>query len=164
MVLYYIMNVLMLSLSDIKDENIYFLDSKKNLLMEGTFTKLIFMNEFFTMNGMYLSFPIQIQNIEINPMMGQKHTIYFSVNEHMDLLHKIEALEKNILAKYNPCDNTKTPMFNFISSLQKGFFKIYTETNYLQKNVGFALKISGIWENAKKYGLSYKIMDSIHLD
>jgi hypothetical protein len=158
------MNVLILPLSDVSDENIYLLDSKKNILMDGMFTKLSFMNEWFTINGIYLYFPIVVQNVKINPMMGQKHTIYFSVNEHIDLIHKIEVLEQSILSKYYPSDNTKSPIYSLNNSLQMGFFKIYKETKFLQKNAEFVLKISGIWENAKNFGLSYKIMDSVSID
>ena len=157
------MNVLILPLSDITEENVYFLDSKKNILMDGMFTKLIFMNEWFTMNGIYLSFPIKVQHVEINPMMGQKHTIFFSVHDHLDLIQKIEVLEKSILSKYLPSENTKTPMYNISYSLQMGFFKIFKESKLLQKKTGFALKISGIWENAKNFGISYKIMDAVNI-
>jgi len=148
----------MLPLSEVTEENIYFLDSKKNILMDGTFTKLMFMNEWFTMNGIYIAFPIYVQNIEINPMMGQKHTIAFSVNSHLDLIEKIEALERAILSRYGIHENIKIPMYNINHSLRMGAFKIYKT---IHKNTGFALKISGIWENAKNYGLSYKIVEAI---
>jgi len=154
------MNVLMLPLTEIDAENIFFLDSKKNMLMEGTFTKIIFMNEWFAMNGIYAQFPIRVQSVEINPVMGQKHTIYFSVNDHLELIAKIEGLENGILTKYS-CSSNKVPVYSLQYSLRMGFFKIYKESKLLQKNTGFALKISGIWENANNYGLSYKIMDAV---
>lgn len=156
------MNVLMLPLKEITDENIFFMDSKKNILMDGTFTKLIYMNEWFTMNGIYISLPIRVQKIEANHMTGQKHTIYFSVNDHQDLLEKIEHLEKSILDKYFPViTSSSTALYSLQHSLRMGFFKIFKESKTLSKNTGFALKISGIWENAKNYGLSYKIMDAV---
>ena len=151
----------MLPLDEITAENVFFLDSKKNILMDGMFTKLIFMNEWFTMNGIYISFPIQVQNIETNPIMGQKYTIHFLVNNHLDLIEKVEFLERTILEKYRRISSTKFPVYSIQHSLRMGFFKIYKETKLLHKNTGFAIKISGIWENAKNYGLSYKIMDSV---
>ena len=152
------MNILMLPLNEVNEENIYFLDSKKNILMDGTFTKLMFMNEWFTMNGIYITFPIYVQNIEKNPTMGQKHTVTFAVNAHLDLIEKIEVLERAILSRYGAYENTKIPMYNINHSLRMGAFKIY---KMIHKNTGFALKISGIWENAKNYGLSYKIVEAI---
>lgn len=149
----------MLPLNEVTEDTIYFLDSKKNILMDGTFTKLIFMNEWFTMNGIYISLPIYVQKIEINPIMGQKHTISFSVNAHLEIIGKIEALERAILSRYGAYENKKIPMYNINNSLRMGVFKMYKENKIIQKQTGFALKISGIWENAKNYGLSYKIVE-----
>ena len=129
--------------------------------MDGTFTKLIFMNEWFTMNGIYISLPIYVQKIEINPIMGQKHTISFSVNAHLEIIGKIETLERAILSRYSAYENTKIPMYNINNSLRMGVFKLYKENKIIQKQTGFALKISGIWENVNNYGLSYKIVEVV---
>jgi hypothetical protein len=160
------MNVLVLPIHEIKNENIFFLDHKKNILMDGIFTKLIFTNEWFTMNGIYINLPIQVKNIESNPMMGQKYTISFCVNTHLELIDKIENLEKSILEKYHQessPDSTKVPTYNLQYSLHMGKFKIFKENKILHKHTEFSLKISGIWENAKTFGLSYKIMDSVNV-
>ena len=151
----------MLPLNEITSENVFFLDGKKNILMEGIFMKIIYMNEWFTMNGIYLSFPVKVQHIDI---MGQKHIISFSVEDHLDLIEKIETLERNILENYKCTSMTnsgKFPVYSIQYTLRSGVFKIYKESKMLQKNTGFAIKVSGIWENGKNYGLSYKIMDSI---
>jgi len=155
------MNVLMLPLNEITSENVFFLDGKKNILMEGIFMKINYMNEWFTMNGIYLSFPIKVQHIDV---MGQKHIIYFSVDDHIDLIESIEILERTILEKYKCTSTTnsgKFPVYSIQYTLRTGVFKIYKESKMLQKNTGFAIKISGIWENGKNYGLSYKIMDAV---
>jgi hypothetical protein len=157
------MNVLILPLKEVTEENIFFLDNKKNILMDGIFTKLIYLHEYFSMNGIYISLPISVQNIEINPIMPQKHNIFFSIHTHLDLIENIENIEKAILNKYHTCENNKVPMYSIQNSLKLGHFKIFKESKFLQKNASFALKISGIWENAKNYGLSYKIIDAVHL-
>jgi hypothetical protein len=151
----------MLPLNEITSENVFFLDGKKNILMEGIFMKINYMNEWFTMNGIYLSFPIKVQHIDV---MGQKHIIYFSVDDHIDLIESIEILERTILEKYKCTSTTnsgKFPVYSIQYTLRTGVFKIYKESKMLQKNTGFAIKISGIWENGKNYGLSYKIMDAV---
>jgi hypothetical protein len=158
------MNVLTLPLKEITEENIFFLNSKKNMiLIDGIFTKLIYLHEFFSMNGIYISLPISVEHIEINPIIQQKYTIYFSINTHMNLIENIDILEKSILNKYHTYTNNKVPIYSIQSCLRLGFFKIFKESKILQKNTGFALKISGIWENTKNYGLSYKIIDAVHL-
>jgi len=52
-------------------------------------------------------------------------------------------------------------MYNISYSLRMGVFKLYKDNKIIHTQSGFALKISGIWENAKNYGLSYKIVEVI---
>jgi hypothetical protein len=47
-----------------------------------------------------------------------------------------------------------------MQSLKLGYFRIFHSKEKEKKNTGFVLKISGIWENATEYGVSYKIMDA----
>ena len=55
------MNILVLPITEIIPEYIYYLDSKNNMLMDGIFTKVIYTNEWFTMNGLYINLPIEIK-------------------------------------------------------------------------------------------------------
>ena len=41
------------SLDKINLQNVFFLDSKKNIIMDGKFTKIIHSNELITINGIY---------------------------------------------------------------------------------------------------------------
>jgi len=157
------MNVLLLPLSKIGVEYIYFLDTKKNMLMDGFFSKILYFHPHFSFNGIYVHLPIEIQNIEMYNF--HKNTIYFSVSQHSLLLHQIDLLEKNILSQYHPVDPNVNPVYSIIQNIKTGYFRIYREppqppdSNSIQeKQNGFVLKISGIWENSKGYGLSYKIM------
>ena len=153
------MNILVLSTNEIIPEYIYFLDSKNNILMDGFFTKLIYTNEWFTMNGLYINLPIEIQGIDTKTYTncGSKQTIFFSVSQYSTLLHQLDLLEQHILSKYIPIDKTKHKSFLIMQSLKLGYFRIFHSQ---KKNTGFVLKISGIWENAIEYGVSYKIMDA----
>jgi hypothetical protein len=178
------MNVLILPLNEITEENVYFLDSKKNILMDGIFTKLIYTNEWFTMNGLYINLPMEVQCIETyqprrydfpqlggvqqqNQYSGYKKTIYFSVSQYSTILHQLDLLEQHILSKYNPTDKSKHKSFLIMQSLKLGYFRIFHSKDKEEKTItelssssGFILKISGIWENPTEYGVSYKIMDA----
>ena len=46
--------------------NVYFLDKKTNIIMDGNFTKILYSNDCFTMNGLYILFPIESFNIFVN--------------------------------------------------------------------------------------------------
>jgi hypothetical protein len=160
------MNILVLPTNKIIPEYIYFLDSKNNILMDGYFTKLIYTNEWFTMNGLYINLPIEIQCVDTKlytTNRGYKQTIYFSVSQYSTLLHQLDLLEQHILSKYIPNDKTKHKSFLIIPSLKLGYFRIFKggeNLSPIKKKAGFVLKISGIWENVSEYGLSYKIMDA----
>jgi hypothetical protein len=39
--------------------NVLFSDTKRNMIMDGNFTKIIYSNQWFTMNSLYLYFPIE---------------------------------------------------------------------------------------------------------
>lgn len=39
--------------------NVNFLETKRNMIMDGNFTKLIYSNEWFSMNGIYFYSPLK---------------------------------------------------------------------------------------------------------
>jgi hypothetical protein len=158
------MNILVLPTNEIQSEYIYFLDSKNNMLMDGIFTKIIYTNEWFTMNGLYLNLPIEMQGTDTNN--NYKQTVFFSVSQYSTLLHQLDLLEQYILSRYIPSDKNKHKSYLIMQSLKLGYFRIYKGDAVkptTKKITGFVLKISGIWENANEYGLSYKIMDASSL-
>ena len=52
------MNII-LNLNNINSYNVCFLEPKKNIIMDGLFTKINFLNEYLTMNGIFIIFPIE---------------------------------------------------------------------------------------------------------
>ena len=162
------MHVLVLNIKDISAENIYFMDAKKNILMDGIFSKMIFIHPYFSINGIYIDLPITIQKTEnISRDYSVKQTISFLVAHHSYLLHQIELLEKNILDKYIPFDTSLPKIYSIMQTMKLGYFRVFREASSSSSKMEvpnkseFVLKISGIWENAKGYGLSYKIMDTV---
>ena len=88
------------------------------------------------------------------------------INGEPFVYHQLDLLEQHILSKYIPSDKIKHKSFLIMQSLKLGYFRIFhskenTEIQ-TQNKTGFILKISGIWENATEYGVSYKIMDACH--
>ena len=179
------MNIFVLPISEVSPENIYIMDPKKNILMDGTFSKMIYVHSFFSMNGIYMDLPIHIQKIENSNYFTKlnsihvnngtdtknktvpcsKKTVYFSVIRQNDLLLHLESLEKQILEKYIPLDSNVPKIYTILQTLKAGYFRVFrdsfsnSESSSISSNT-FLLKISGIWENAKGYGLSYKIVES----
>jgi hypothetical protein len=54
------MNILLDSLS-FNIHNVFFLDKKKNTVIDGSFTKLLYSTKYFTMNGLYFTIPFLVK-------------------------------------------------------------------------------------------------------
>ena len=157
--------IVTLDLSKFTLSNMYFLETKKNIIMDGNFTKLIFSNEFFVMNGIYILFPIdhngseKIMNktqIRFNPFQQYNQT----------LINEFTKLEKNILEYYKQsrmCNCRIVPLLQ--KQMLIGFMKTNKEyknqflINENNKNIQYVLKISGIWETPDEIGLTYKLFE-----
>jgi len=145
--------------------NVFYLETKQNIIMDGNFTKIIYSNELFTMNGIYLSFPITISSIDT---LNDKRIVRFSPNskENNVVIHEFSKLESVLLDHYK---NTKTASmktsYTLSKQLHSGFMKLYKEYNRMNhetksnaKKLECILKISGIWETYDEIGLTYKLI------
>ena len=148
--------------------NIFNCDTKENIIMEGKFTKLLYSNELFTMNGIYFSFPIENITIE---KVGNKNIIKFHSYSQVNLpiIQEFAKIECRILEHYKYMNKCVRKISNTLSKqLYSGSMKIYKDLhsikNYDNNNkntdeipVDFFLKISGIWETENEIGLTYKL-------
>lgn len=138
------------------------LDSKKNIITtDGIFTKIIFSNKLFVMNGIFFYFPIQIDNI-INS--NGRFFINFNPNSknNSTIIKNISRIENQILSFYKKSNNcNKNVAMLLTNQLFAGNIKVYKDNNEMINNVNFIdkqfiLKISGIWESRAEYGITYK--------
>ena len=115
----------------------------------GNYTKIIYSTKYFTMNGIYLTFPIV-------PSIIQKNYITLSISDLSDdFLYKIKSIESACLSYYAEFFSIiKQPMYHLFNQLMSGNIKYYRENNGSQ----LYLKISGIWDTEIEYGITYKII------
>lgn len=142
-------------------ENVFFLETKKNILMDGNFTKIIYSDDLVSINGIYLSFPIQQYNVSkvinkkfINFQLQNTNNIY--------IIKELSSIETKILMYYKKlfcCD--KIPCNVLYDQLNTGNLKIYRESglefNSLHQKI--IIKISGIWEDKHHFGITYKFVE-----
>ena len=57
------MNII-LGISQIEIKNIMFLETKKNIIIDGNFTKLIYADNNVSVNGIFVTFPILASGID----------------------------------------------------------------------------------------------------
>ena len=149
------MNII-LNLNNINSYNVCFLEPKKNIIMDGLFTKINFLNEYLTMNGIFIIFPIDQYSIENNE---KKYYLKFNHTSNMRTVQEFPKLENNLLELYNTNHNRNKKKSMLLSKqLFNGYIKIYKENvHIIHDKLRLVMKISGIWENETEVGLTYKL-------
>ena len=154
-------------INDILPQYTYFLEQKKNIIMDGYFTKIIYSNDHFTMNGVYLNF--FISDSKTHTVMNKKN-IYFNPyhEKNIDLIKSISMLELNILELYKQTyssgkstsepipytKNYKKISNNLAKQLYSGIIKVTNHSNVSSMNQ-CVIKISGVWENYDEMGITF---------
>jgi hypothetical protein len=144
---------------------VHFLDSKQNIIIDGKFTKVLYSNELFTMDGICIHFPIELTKI-INNL--NKTIINFNPysNINIHIVQEIAKLEYTLIEYYQKMYNkTNVKIFNLLSKqLYSGNIKLYKEYRADEQlpidytNNQFIIKISGLWESTNEIGITFKLM------
>lgn len=141
------------NINQYNDEFVYFLEPiRNNIINNGNFVKIIYSTPIITFNGIYINIYINYNNIE---KYFNKYKCIFDVSYHKDIVDQIKNIEFTILNKYI---TNKIPQYKIYEQLRNGNVKIIS--NSLDKvSNSFLLKIAGIWESDKEYGLTYKFIN-----
>jgi len=176
------MNLITLPHDNIDTKNVFFLETKKNMIIDGIFTKMIYTHSFYTMNGLYFHLPDGIQSdssnkLEERPFLNGCGLGNSFMNIYIDFKKKthtcwcacIENVEREILHDYsifkrNGIDQFDSqPNFLLQKQLKHGFFKTYKE-HFLSTDTtkcSYILKMAGVWETQTEYGITYKIIRGV---
>jgi hypothetical protein len=159
------MNVI-LNLCDLQQEEfplrnvIHFLDTKPNNIMVGDFTKLIYSNENFTLNGLYMHIKLEAVG-EKKIEHKNKQILRFHSNhlQNISVIHSLIQIEHKLLEIYYQYKKNLKKQAKFVlhQQLMNGFVHYYQECE--NKTGNFVLKISGIWETNNAYGITYKFIE-----
>lgn len=146
---------------DFKVENIFFQEKKKNVVVDGCFSKMIYSDDYFTMNGLFFSLPILVNNESVGYAQN-KHVIYFNshLQKNLLLITKFSEIENNIINYYKKTNGLKkTSNLVLTNQLYNGYFKLYKERENQSPIKKYILKISGIWETRSEVGITFKFME-----
>lgn len=125
---------------------------KNNVMNEGNFIRILYSNNCFTLNGIYLL--ITLNDITCDKYYT-KYKCNFNPAVHKELINKLKMIEENLINKYNFVD--KIPQYKIFEQLVNGNIKISNDIG-TKSYCNLILKISGIWETQDKYGLTFKFM------
>ena len=154
-------------------DDVFFSEKKNNIIMDGTFSKILYSSRHFTMNGIFFDFPIHHTKPVVLPdeesdaaaVTGshpKRDLIYNPYHpQNISVLMDFCKIEEDLLNAYKQFFRTekqaqccmKTQFFNGYVRVRSVYDSLvpFTENQYV-------LKLSGIWETGSSYGLSYKIM------
>jgi hypothetical protein len=148
-------------INDFQIENMHLFEKKKNIVVDGIFTKIIYSDKLLSMNGIYLNFPLEITS---NQNIYNNKNVYFYSYTKMNAVYikELSQIEEYIVNYYKHFYNVnKENSMVFAKQLQSGFFKLYREQNTDRKcgTVKYVLKISGIWETKNEIGITFKLLE-----
>lgn len=137
---------------------ISFSDSKRNILMDGKFTKIVFSESYFSLVGIYLK--INFNNTRLNTI-NNKHILKLDKNLNNDkIIKSLVQIEFDILNYYKVLfDTNKKINFLLKNYLLSGNIRIYMNDNNYE-GMCYILKISGVWESEDEIGITYKFLKS----
>lgn len=142
--------------------HLLFLETKRNVIIDGQFTKLIYSDNDVVLNAIYLQFPV------VPHLTSSLSYMVFSVDDpgNLAIVRSFERIERQILQYYQTYMGCrKTPVFMLSNQLQRGGFKLYRGTMPIRDADNLpayfeacTLKISGVWETQHQIGITFKFM------
>jgi len=135
--------------------------------MDGLFSKIIYSNEVFSLNCIYLYLPFEIQGIERQGSKNVAKLLVDSSNNNL-LIQELTKIETRIIEYFKQTNSNKSNKIAIVSiqkQLSGGVIKLYKDysTNREEPVVPkFLLKISGVWETNTEIGLTFKIIETLN--
>lgn len=140
--------------------NIGLMDYKKNIVLEGYFTKITYLSEWNTMSSLLFFLPLEPKLIlNENNSLGIKFDAYSPHN--LNIVKHFSTLEDDLLNYYLEYNNKKLRKCCLLNKqLFNGFIKINASNRSEKRSTKYVIKISGIWETKSEIGITYKIFEA----
>lgn len=155
------MNIV-LNKNDFNIENINLLKKRNNTVIEGTFTKFIYSNEYLTMNGIYLQLIVSNMVVK-NECKFTTITFQPYDKQNIEDIQYIASIELEILDYYNKLNNIHKKQVTVLTNkLYSGNIRSNLSSN-AKINNKITIKISGIWETTNEIGLAIKLIHNVDI-
>ena len=131
-----------------------------SIIEQGYFNRIIYNDLLFSLNGIFIQLNFKIVKIE---SYFNKLKLYFLKDKNIDVLNFIQGLENKILD--NVYFKELTPVHRIKEQTSNNLLKTLYFNNKINNidikkvdfnNINIILKISGIWSNNNKYGLTFR--------
>jgi hypothetical protein len=143
------------TMEQFNEHTLFFCEPIKNTIMEdANFIRIVYATDRMMLNGVYLLFTL---NNSFCEKYFNKYKCIFNTVQHQELINQIKQIEEDVLKKCNI--KHKIPQFKIYEQLLAGNIKLFNDIERNPENL-FVLKIAGVWETSRHYGLTFKFMSS----
>tara|TARA_X000000950_G_scaffold109087_3_gene137492 strand:- start:5142 stop:5606 length:465 start_codon:yes stop_codon:yes gene_type:complete len=129
-----------------------------NIMDNAYFYRIFYSDEYMNLNGIFIYFTLT--NIKIEKYFN-KIKCFFLDEQNKVIIEKIKNIEKEILEKFGNFNlKKKIPTYRIEEQIDNKFIKLYSDITEMEKkqNIQLILKISGIWEDDNKYGITFRFL------
>ena len=152
---------LVLDYSQFHIGNVHFLDTKKNIIIDGIFTKMVYLDDIVSLNAIYIVFPCKCY---IDRTMNRNNVMFsLNTNENKEIIELETTILNNYMKHYQISKRMNTSLASQISN---GRTRLYKEginhaidENENEENIHIVLKISGVWETDDEVGITHKFVE-----
>jgi hypothetical protein len=142
-------------------EYIHFNEPVQNAVMNDSyFIRIVYSSNDVSLVGLMI--PMYFSAITVLKSFN-KSVIMYDLHSHRDMISKICQLEFSILERYNRFlkmyqKHDKCPVYNLTTQLRSCNVKLFDDVDKNLDECNIVLKISGIWENEKEIGITFKFI------
>ena len=156
--------ILTFELDKLSIQNVYFSETRKNMVMDGKFTKITCSDNEIVTNGIFTTLALTDYIFDkTNNRLSMKDT-----HKNQTIIDSVNNFEHYILEYYKHVTQTNKKMIHSLKQqMDSHCLKIYRENysrgyNYSHNAYDgqIILKMSGIWEDDTNFGMTYKIMEA----
>lgn len=165
---------LLCDIRDFKKYNISFLETKKNMIIDGYFTKIIYTDSTISLNGLYLLCPIDLGLGGSATMVAAEgggihkpRSIMLQISPDEKVVQMLTQIEYEIIEYYKDyLKLNKVNLYSLKNQLKMGMIKVSgvgggaAEGGDVKMGIrntqGLTIKISGIWETETNLGITFK--------
>jgi len=152
------MNII-LKTNEFKLSDLYFTDKKRNVIIDGSFTKIIYSTDCVCMGGIYFNLPCQTCNVN---RKDQDLYLHYDPSEpgNAKVIEDLSKIEYQILDYYKKMHHLSVNISTILSRrLYSGTIKCTSSLVVKDVNaIDMVVKISGIWETVNEVGLAIKMV------
>jgi hypothetical protein len=127
---------------------------------DSYFIRIIYSDDDTTLTGLMI--PMYLNCVTIFKSFN-KSVIMYDLHSHKEMILKICNLEVAILERYSQIlkmykNQEKCSVYNLTTQLRSCSIKLFDDIDKSLDECNIVLKISGIWENEKEIGITFKFI------